>query len=223
MGLGVIFVASCVGVFFLLRYRPHGGRTTRDKSGEVGNESPFPKRRGTLFGFRSKNPRKGGWVPAPNTAADDDWDDGFDRVRGERLGAVVEAGYDNVSLNHSVTAPTQPAQPRSPAFDIDNNEKDNVRSYSNSTFLPAKELVRGHKSTSSIELAVPNRVGGPDHMYSDPFGGPAPLRSTSPVLYDDSIRSGSPTPQVWRPGHQQSGSSVTSLTLPAGTKFRESL
>lgn len=209
MGLGVIFIASCIGVFFLLRYRPHGGRTTHEKSGEVGKE--MPRRRGTLFGFRSKNPRKGGWVPAPNVA-DDDWDDGFDRVRGERLGSIVE-----MTRSSETDANSAPSQ----MFGYRRDQDRLVHSSQPSN--AARQ--RGDPSTSSVELISPQSGRDIEHMYTNPFADTDVPRSTSPVHYNESVQSRSPSPNS-RPGqHRSSGStaSVGSLSLPAGTKFRESL
>lgn len=70
VGLGVIFIGSCIGIFLLLRHRPHGGRRTLKKSGRVGEESDFPHRRGTLFGFRSRAPGRDGWM----RTGGDEWD-----------------------------------------------------------------------------------------------------------------------------------------------------
>lgn len=80
VALAVIFVASCAGVFFLLRYRKHGGRTTTTKSGEL--EAQFPGQRGTLFGFRSRNRSRGGWVQA---SGGDEWDADLEEEAGMNL------------------------------------------------------------------------------------------------------------------------------------------
>lgn len=73
----MIFIACCIGIFFLLRHRRHGGRVTRIKSGKVGVEDG---RRGALFGWR---PKGMGWVRARGGEDGDEWDarDEFDSVQ----------------------------------------------------------------------------------------------------------------------------------------------
>ena len=73
-------------MFFLLRNYKHGGRTVPGKSGEVGKEvtgagGGFPRRRGTLFGFSSDNPKRSGWVRAPGEN-EDEWDADTDLTMG---------------------------------------------------------------------------------------------------------------------------------------------
>lgn len=82
VGLGVVFIGCCIGIFFLLRHRRHGGRLTRAKSGKVGVEDPLG-RKGTLFGWRSSNPKRGGWTRAHGGEDGDEWDarDDLDSVQ----------------------------------------------------------------------------------------------------------------------------------------------
>ena len=211
VGLGVIFIISCAGVFFLLHYRPHGGRTTRDKSGEIGKE--VPKRRGTLFGFRSKNPRKGGWVPAPESA-DDDWDDGFDRVRGERTSTTVHSANDTElgdagKFTHTI-------QPNRASLSL-----------SNEVYSSSEDKGRDKRVPHSTELVAQTHNRGFDHLYNDPFGdrgrSPGPIRSPSPERYEESIRSRSVSPRDQQHGHRSTASASSTVSLPSGTRFMESL
>ncbi|KAH8114168.1 hypothetical protein DFH11DRAFT_1769383 [Phellopilus nigrolimitatus] len=195
VGLGVIFLGSCVGVFFLLRNWKHGGRTVRGKSGEVGVEAlpagpDAPRRRGTLFGFRSTNPRKAGWVRAPGED-EDEWD-----------------ASDN--LNAGVHCQGQEALAAALVTGIETRDRQGPYCCWQGE---GKKRVFGERRLSK-PLA--------GHSFDDPFEPPA--RTTSPSYYDGETAAHYSSQDPHAKGrHTSLDSTETAVTLPGGTRFKESL
>lgn len=225
VGLGVIFIGSCIGVFFLLRHRKHGGRTVRGKSGEIGVEAPpvpgAPRRRGTLFGWRSQNMKKAGFVRANAGEDEDEWD------ASDNLHAY---GRESVQLerNHGqqqdVYDPYQNGRPNG-SRPVEGGRYDTS---------PYAELGADASSTSSVRLVAPG--GELEHSaapesndrprFNDPFD--TPSHSTFAVSHPPASGPAAhqPYPSPAQYGHESRASidSATTITsLPGGTKFRESL
>ncbi|EJD06263.1 uncharacterized protein FOMMEDRAFT_18408 [Fomitiporia mediterranea MF3/22] len=210
IGLAIIFVGSCIGVFFLLRNWKHGGRTVPGKSGEIGKEPPpssgFPRRRGTLFGFRSKNPKQAGWVRAPGED-EDDWD------ANDTLGT----GPYDPAPGHGTNYESEPVK-------LDRSMHGGNNGLRGEVTVP--NLGYSHerqRDGSEIDLHAPNRQPEDDPFYPPP-------RSTSPnTMVDDSLshypayidhlnmRNDS------QPRHMSVDSAETVFTFPGGTKFKEDL
>ncbi|PAV23444.1 hypothetical protein PNOK_0051200 [Pyrrhoderma noxium] len=136
VGLGVILIVSCVSIFLLLRCRKHGGRSIQGKSGEVGVETP--RRRGTLFGFKSKNPRGSGWIRAPDGEADEErdvWDANMHDAAGpydpvQSSVKMERSAYGDVTTNNQKKDDYEPPQrPRvfPDPFDVDEYANSNTK------------------------------------------------------------------------------------------------
>lgn len=205
----MVFIASCLGVFFLLRHRKHGGRTVRGKSGEVGVEASavpgFPQRRGTLFGFRSQNPKNAGWMRAADE--DDEWDanDNLHPGTGRNSMQLEQSSYkDSEHIGYGMAQrPQSPHQIRERPY------------------VPIQGNV---SSMSSINLVAPGESDPPnDHLFHDPFD---PLvRTASPVQEPDELHSHYIQDKQSGPDHRKASadSGTTIATLPSGTKFKEEL
>ncbi|KAI5117113.1 hypothetical protein M0805_003666 [Coniferiporia weirii] len=213
VGLGVIIIGSCIAVFFLLRNWKHGGRTVRGRSGEVGVEvvppSPgFPRRQGTLFGFRSENPNKAGWMRAPGED-EDEWDASdnlgsgpYERVHGGTYGRedlpLERSTYGNGGVRQT----------------YDRDMSRNVGAGD----------VKDVKSPSGVIFEA---QGGDSHgqqTYSDPFD--QSMRATSPDQQSDDANAHYTSHLSYNKGPQRQGSldsAETAVTLPSGTKFKEDL
>lgn len=224
VALSVIFVGSCIGVFFLLRNRKHGGRTTPAKSGEVGVEQPagvggFPRRRGTLFGFRSTNPSRAGWVRASAGEDEEEWDADADNVHGGRAGGresveLSRYGYGGVGHGYG-RAPEGHAAEETPQT----RERGDASKLS---------------SVSSVHLVAPGDSDGDARGFKEPFV--PPVRSTSPeedprLATLPSLPSQAPPPrqqQLVRSENRQlsaesTATASTAVSFSGGSKFKESL
>ena len=200
-------------MFFLLRNYKHGGRTVPGKSGEVGKEvsgagGGFPRRRGTLFGFRSDNPKRSGWVRAPGED-EDEWDADdtigagpYDPGRGEYSTDAVKLGQSTYGARSAprgeVTVPNLEYTPRG---------------------MPTRKR---DESSMSVDLQAPGQV-----PRDEPFV--PPVRSTSPATMNDDSLAHYPTyiDHLNRTNaqdrHMSLDSAETAVTFPGGTKFREEL
>ncbi|KAL5490679.1 hypothetical protein ACEPAI_5513 [Sanghuangporus weigelae] len=209
VGLGVILIGSCIGVFYLLRNYKHGGRTIPGKSGEVGVEvssggPSFPRRRGTLFGFRSQNPKRAGWVQAPGDDEEDEWD------ANDTLGmGPYDPGRDDpVKLEGSTHNLRSAPQGEVTVPNLD---------YAVHTSPDRR------KDESTVDLQASGRI--PEDEPFEP-----PLRSTSPTILDDDSLAHYPAyiDQLNRmkdgqPRQTSLDSTETAVTFPGGTRFKEEL
>lgn len=225
VGLGVIFIGSCIGVFFLLRNRKHGGRTIRGKSGEVGVEAPLPpgapRRRGTLFGWRSQNPKKAGFVRANAGEDEDEWDASDNLHTYGRESVQLERNY---GLQQNVYDPYRDGRPTA-SQPVEDGRYD--RSYASLGGMGASSTSSVRLVAAAGELDHNDLSGSKDrHQFNDPFE--TPSHST----YDMSHHPGGiseahqtssrPVPHGNDP--RSSIDSATTITsLPGGTKFKEAL
>ncbi|KLO18183.1 hypothetical protein SCHPADRAFT_899979 [Schizopora paradoxa] len=192
VGLGVIFIGCCIGIFFLLRHRRHGGRLTRSKSGKVGVEDPSG-RRGTLFGWRSSNPKRSGWVRASGgEEGEDEWDarDEFDSV--QRLPYRQQGGGGR----------NRDAMPMESVHELNGKTYDSLDA-------PAPS-----PGASAVNLVAPDA-----HESWRPRS-PAEEESLSHSVYDHDHEH-DPSDHDGRNAKHMSMDSTVSF--PGGTKFREAL
>ncbi|KAL5533499.1 hypothetical protein ACEPAF_5275 [Sanghuangporus sanghuang] len=212
VGLGVIFIGSCIGVFYLLRNYKHGGRTVPGKSGEVGVEASsggpsFPRRRGTLFGFRSQNPKRAGWIRAPGDDEEDEWD------ANDTLGmGPYDPGRDSFVKLEGSTHNLRSA----PQGEVTVPNLDYAARAS-----PGRR--KDESSVSTVDLQAPSRI--PEDEPFEP-----PLRSTSPATMDDDTLAHYPAyidqlnrTKDGQPRQTSLDSTETAVTFPGGTRFKEEL
>ena len=168
-----------------------------------------PRRRGTLYGFRSHNPKHAGWVQAPGDD-EDEWDANdtlgmgpYDPGRGDpvKLESNVRGGRRSAP-QVEVTVPNLEYAPRTRA-------------------APDR---RKEDSSMSVDLQAPGHI-----PEDDPFE--PPVRSTSPANMDDDTLAHYPTyidhlnrKEAQSQSRQMSvDSDETAVTFPGGTRFKEEI